>query len=134
MDIHNQEKRSSPRFEIPGAKVYFRIDRTSFLRSLIKKQYQEELCHLVNFSRGGINFLTDTFMKKDEKVFLKIYLPNEKNTINLKGRVIWQVFDVAQSFKYNVGIEFLEFNGKETADIQKKLEKIKGLEDKYLPE
>ena len=127
------EKRSSQRFEIPGAKVYFRIDRTSFLRSLIKKQYHEEICHLVNFSRGGINFLTDTYMKKDEKVFLKIFLPHEKFPINLKGRVIWQVFDVEKSFKYQVGIEFLEFNGKTTSDIKKKLEKIRALENKFCP-
>ncbi|MBN1271280.1 MAG: PilZ domain-containing protein [Candidatus Aminicenantes bacterium] len=127
------EKRSSRRFKIPGAKVYFRIDRTSFLRSLIKKQYHEEMCHLVNFSRGGINFLTDTYMKKDEKVFLKIFLPDEKASINLKGRVIWQVFDVEKSFKYKVGIEFFEFNGRTTSDIEKKLEKIMALESKFCP-
>jgi hypothetical protein len=102
------ERRSCERFDIPGALVSYRQE--GFLRS---GKYHEESSPLFDVSRGGLRFVSDTLLKVDMKVTVRITVPEGDVPLELRGRVRWVDVNPGRSYKYQIGVQFAPYgNGK----------------------
>lgn len=126
--VTKKEKRGFVRFEIPGAKVSY-FQKFLFFSSIL---YSEEFCPVIDISRGGIKFGSRRSHKSHKKVLMKMYFPDEKSCLNLKGRVRWSLFNPFDDYDYNVGIQFAPFGGRKGYNQSLALEKLISLEKKSM--
>jgi len=94
-----QEKRRFPRIKLNTPLRY----QTRGI-----SEYNNTLCE--DISLGGIRFINDKFIRPDASLDLEINVLNR--ALNPIGRVAWSQ-PVAHSDRYQVGVEFLEFEPKE---------------------
>ena len=67
---------------------------------------KNEIC-IKNISLGGIAIESNYLLEKDKKVFLRFKLPDNKEQIRTKGRIVW----VGKDFHDSVmGIKFTKIN------------------------
>ena len=130
MEFKGIERRSCIRFEIPGATVSYK--KKSLLPA--KEAYAEEFCPVLDMSRGGIRFLSQKSIKVDSNIILKIAIPGEKIPLIQKGRVRWASFNVGQSYKYQIGVQFNVYGEKKDQNLVGNLTKIIALEQKFAPQ
>ena len=124
-----KERRRFLRINIPGAKVSY-FQRFLFFSSIV---YSEEFCPVFDISRGGIRFGSKRFHKSLKKVLMKIYFPDEKPSLNLKGRVRWSLFNPSNDYNYYVGIQFEPFGGRKEYNLPVALDELISLEKKFIP-
>jgi len=130
MSDENLEKRACVRFRIPGATVKYKREKR-FLRS---SDYVAEFCPVLDLSRGGIRFLAQEMIKFDSLVELKVSIPGETSPLVLKGIVRWYSPNPGQSYKYQMGVQFLPYGDSKDHNYPGALTKIIALEQKFLDE
>ncbi len=109
------ERRRHMRFEIPGAFLAYKI--RSFLS--FKKDPAEPYCPVQNISQGGTKILCKQPLKPGAKMALKIIIPEDNLTLDLKANLVW-IFPIqARDFAFLAGIRF-EKPCPEITDLQKK--------------
>lgn len=64
-----------------------------------------------DISLGGLGLIVDEDIKKGNFLSLHIHLPDGRYPVNVKGKVIWAIFQpAAKEKKYRLGISFAEIN------------------------
>jgi hypothetical protein len=121
------DRRSSPRFVIPGAIVCYR-EKKSFLPFLSSG---EDNCPLWNISRNGLQLSCQKHLKKQRNVLLKIELPEDGAPLDLKGRVGSVSENSDKNFMYLIRIHFHSYGEKKGQNSPKVLVRIIALEQKY---
>lgn len=109
---NGQERRRYAR--LPGTMVeYFPLGKNN----LKKSSFTE------NVSPVGICFLADENIAIDTPLSLKIHLPNSKEALEAKGKVIWTnasaFLSVEKASHYDVGVEIIEIDEKDRSKIEK---------------
>lgn len=123
------ERRTCERFEVPGATLCYR--REGLLP--FSKEYTEECFPIVDISRGGLRFLSETMLKVDAMLSLKVTLPGDETPLLIKGRVSWASVNPGVSYKYQIGIQFEPYGDKKSENDPESLRRITALEQKFLP-
>lgn len=130
MNSEKVERRSCQRFVIPGTTVSLKTKKF-FSRS---SHYCEDSCPVLDLSRGGIRLACQRFLSVPAKVSLKIYIPEEINSLHLRGQVRWAIPNTAKAYKYQVGIQFSAYGSEKKYNDPLVLEKLKKLEKIYAPQ
>lgn len=125
------ERRTCLRFEIPGSTISYKLD--SILPSPSGK-YGEEFCPILDISRGGLRFVSQSPIKINQKITMKISVPGERIPLNIKGRVRWAAANAGKSYKYQIGVQFNPYGEKKGQNIPSSLVKIIALEQKFAPQ
>lgn len=120
------EKRECQRFEIPGATISY---KKKGIFSYPDK-YKEEICPIIDISRGGLRFICKEHLKSKSKVSLKVSIPGENIPLSPFGRVIWVMPYPGKNHKYQIGIQFNPYGPKKGQNNREILEKIKIIEKK----
>ena len=124
-----KERRRFLRINVPGAKISY-FQRFLFFSSIV---YSEEFCPVIDISRGGIQFGSKKFHKSLRKILMKIYFPDEKSCLDLKGRVRWSLFNPFNDYDYYVGVQFEPFGGRKGYNLSVALDKLVSLEKMFIP-
>ncbi len=103
------ERRACERFVVPGAVVNCREE------GLFSGKDIEETLPVFDISRGGVRFLSNSSLKIDSRVTVRIIIPGNEAPLVLKGFVRWRSINPGKSYKYQVGIQFAPY-GKEKGD------------------
>lgn len=126
MTNKGSERRACARFAVPGATVYYKEVGFFFSR-----EYSDDYYPLFDISLGGCNFLSQTPLKPERKVSLKIVIPGEEDAaIVLTGRVIWTSPHSGMSYNYQNGIQFNPYGTGRGDNAPECLERLKALEQK----
>jgi c-di-GMP-binding flagellar brake protein YcgR len=104
-----------------------RFVRLNILADVIYKKVtpanREKLSLTKNISKGGICLIVYEELKEEDILELEIYLPEDKNPILAKGRIVWIkefiVGDLSKGKRYDTGIEFIEANDEDLNKIDK---------------
>ncbi len=128
MDESKIERRACVRFKIPGATVSYQ--KKSFL--FAKPGFVEEFCPLLDISRGGARFLTQSLLKENTEVILKISVPGERIPFTMKGAVKWASPAEGKTYKYQVGVQFHPYGETKDQNLPGNLVKIIALEQKFI--
>jgi hypothetical protein len=123
------EQRACVRFEVPGATVSYRTKKIIDL----KKNYGEEFCPVADISRGGLRFLSKSFLHLNSEVSLKVSIPGDTTPLNLLGRVRWVGKYASGSYKCQIGVQFHPYGEKKNQNYPGALVKIIALEQKFAP-
>jgi len=128
MGEKGMERRLCQRFKIAGATVSYRRDRAFASKSKV----DEEFCPVLDFSRGGVRFLTQKPLKFKSKIVLQLSIPGERAPLDIKGRVRWSTFNAGQSYKYQAGVQFNPYGLEKDQNPPQTLTKIVGLEQRFI--
>ena len=123
------ERRTCIRFEIPGATLNYKREKTF----LPEGKYVEEFCPVLDISRGGLRFLTQEDLKMNTMVSMQISLPGERIPLEMKGQVRWSAVNAGKSYKHQVGVQFNPYGEKKGQNYPGALVKIIALEQKFAP-
>jgi hypothetical protein len=123
------ERRTCIRFEIPGATLNYKKEKTF----LPEGKYSGEFCPILDISRGGLRFLTQEDLKMNTMVTMQISLPGERIALEMKGQVRWSAVNAGKSYKYQVGVQFNPYGEKKGQNYPGALVKIIALEQKFAP-
>jgi hypothetical protein len=122
------DQRTCGRFRVPGATAGYKI-----LSSLIpRKGFDEELCPVLDLSRGGLCLLAQKPVKVKQRIYLDVVIPGEPAPLSLYGAVRWLRFNSGQIFKYQVGIQLNPYGDKKEQNSPLTLIKLTALEEEYL--
>ncbi len=121
------ERRACERFVIPGATASYRVEGLIF-----PGHFTEDSFPVVDISRGGLRLLTHSLLKAEAIVTLKIFIPGDTVTLNLKGKVNWTTPNPEKSYKYQSGMEFLPYSDKKGENSNESLKRLKTLEKMFL--
>jgi hypothetical protein len=115
------EKRAFTRFTVPGASLSWMPNG--------QDSFSESDIPLADISRGGLAFLSNNPPTVGSSLFIKIFLPQGKETIELLGRVIYSIpYNPGLIYRYRVGVQvkaLLDTNASQSMNV------IKEYEDKY---
>ncbi len=121
------ERRACERFVIPWATASYSVEGLIF-----SGHFTEDLFPVADISRGGLRLLTDSLLKAEAKVALKIVIPGDADALDLKGRVTWVALNPERSYKYQAGIQFAPYGEKKSENSHEALERLKALEERFL--
>jgi hypothetical protein len=118
--------RKSIRFRVPGATVMIGQETSGHGA----KRSLPERSPVVDLSKSGVSFLTDTVPKLSRISILLIY-SDEEDPLPLEGRVVYFVpRGSGLSYRYRVGVEFFPFSikkGHNTIESLCRLERLASL-------
>ena len=84
---------------------------------------QEKLSLAKNISSGGISIISYEPLQESDILDLKVYLPEDKEPVNVVGRVSWVkefiVGDDKKGKRFDAGIEFIKISDKDKEKINK---------------
>jgi hypothetical protein len=96
------KSRQCERFAVPGAVLHYR--RESFWRWNVF--YSNEYYPVLNISRGGLKFLSNTKIRAGTRITVKLILPDSSTQPELKAVVCWISLNPESSYRYQHGIAF----------------------------
>ena len=121
------ERRECDRFHLPGATLSYRIEKKLFKSSSFSGGY----IPVHDISLGGIRFLSQTSFNLDDRITLKIFLPDNGESLILKGMVVWASDYPGESYEYLIGVRFDPYGEKKNFNSTDSLSKLKELEKQY---
>jgi Tfp pilus assembly protein PilZ len=117
-------QRAFVRFSVPGAAVSWMPQG--------QNSFSETAMPLSDISRGGLAFLANEPPKIESDIFLHIYLPQTKETLELIGRVAYSIpRGPGLIYKYRVGIQLKSFVQSEVSGSPHPLKVIETFEWRY---
>jgi hypothetical protein len=117
-------QRAFIRFTVPGAAVSWMPEG--------QKAFSEENMPLSDISRGGLSFLANEPPATGSNIFLKIFLPQNNETLELLGRVVYSNSrGPGLIYRYRVGVELKAFVQSEGGNPPQSLKVIEAFEMKY---
>ena len=106
---------------------YPRIHATFVEYSPIREIIPQKKSFTENVSPGGICFLVDEEIGVNTLLSLKIYLPDNRDAIEAKARVVWtkvsSFLSVEKRKHYDLGLEFVEIDENDRQRIWQYIEK-----------
>ena len=109
----NQERRKFQRLNALVDVVYNKISPAQKVEFSLTR----------NISKGGICLIAYDELKVSDMLDLNIYLPEDKITVHVIGRVVWVkdfvICDIPKGKRFDVGIEFVQI----TEEDKKKIDK-----------
>ncbi|MFH1231762.1 MAG: PilZ domain-containing protein, partial [Planctomycetota bacterium] len=85
MTKSGEERRVHKRYTIMGCTIQYKPDTFFIFFSKTSKKYM-----VLDISQSGIQFVTREKFKEQTRLLLNIIAPTlNKETINIKGRVVW---------------------------------------------
>jgi len=127
MDREGKDRRTCERFVIPGATVYFKKEKLFF-----KKAFTENPHPLFDISRGGLRFLSQSPLKNDVDMLLKLVIPGDELPIIVRGTVMWLSINPGKSYKYQIGVQFNPYGKRSGENDPGILERLSALEQRFL--
>lgn len=121
-------QRACDRFRVPGAIAGYRVLTSRGPR----KGFDEETCPVLDLSRGGLCFWTQSPLEVDQKVYLEISAPGEASPLGLFGAVRWIRPNPGQAYKCQVGVQFNPYGDKKGQNSPAALIRLTALEECYL--
>ena len=76
--------------------------------------------------------MTDSLLKAEARVTLKLFIPMDAVALDLKGKVNWVAPNLEWSFKYQGGIQFAPYGEKKGENSLEVLKRLKVLEEIFL--
>jgi hypothetical protein len=89
-------KRSCPRFQVPGASI----------------SYRDETFQLVSLGRGGLAFLSNNRLKPGQRLSVLLTFSADRAPIQLRGQAIYCIQDPKDSDRYTIGVSFAPFSSR----------------------
>ena len=123
------EKRRCHRFSVPGTTACFK--KKGVLHR--KEEYPDNICPVLDMSRGGARFLTNDRIKLGLSVKVKLAIPDAKQAPEINAVVRWVSKNREESYRYQTGIAFNAYGDGKKENPTEILSFIKSLESKYLP-
>ena len=121
------ERRECDRINVPGATLAYRIEKKLFKSS----RFSDGYIPVHDISLGGIRFLSQTSFNLDDRITLKIFLPDNGDSLILKGTVVWASDYPGESYEYLIGVRFDPYGEKKNFNSTDSLSKLKELEKQY---
>lgn len=118
------KKRTSRRFEIPGAKAKYKKSGLNLLIRGFSVNYP-----VLNVSKGGLSFVCDKRFRRGEKLMLQLLVPNER-PLCLHALVIRQEQHEDRS-NCVVAVEFEPSNGNRKQNTMALLIMLRKLDSQY---
>ena len=125
--MNKTERRECDRFNVTGATLAYRIEKKLFKSS----KFSDGYIPVHDISLGGIRFLSQTSFNLDAKVTLEIFLPDNGESLILKGVVVWASDYPGESYDYLIGVRFNPYGEKKNFNSPDSLSKLKELEKQY---
>lgn len=115
--------RENPRFEIPGATLQYERPRLfTGTEALVEKD-----CPVIDMSRGGARFLTNTQLSTGMQLNLRISIPDDPIVAVLRGQVRWSFLNRGE-YRHRVGVQFAPFGSEAGCNTPATLTIIEGWE------
>jgi|WetSurMetagenome_2_1015567.scaffolds.fasta_scaffold11842_3 hypothetical protein len=126
-----REQREWQRFQIPGATISYQLHSLLGWR---QKAFTEKTYPLLDLSKGGLAFLTDSPTKSARRISLLLLSPKE-DFLRLEGRVkqVSPMSNNAVSNRYRVGVQFEPFGHRPGWNAPDTLKVLERLEQNYVP-
>lgn len=121
------ERRACERFVVPWATASYKVEGL-----FSSGHFTGDLLPIVDISLGGLRLLTDSLLKAEAKVALKIFIPGDADALDFKGKVNWVALNPEKSYKYQVGIQFAPYGEKKSENSHEVFKRLKALEEKIL--
>jgi hypothetical protein len=117
-------RRAFKRLTIPGAVVSWMLDG--------QESFPDARWPLSDISRAGLSFLTNEPPAIGSAVSLRIFLPQNKETLELHGSVVYSIARGPRlTYRYRVGVESKAFAQLEAENSPQLLKIIEASEPKY---
>ena len=126
MTHREAERRACERFVVPGATVYCKEEGFFF-----RRKYTDDFYPVSDISLGGLRYLSQKPLIDNAKVSLKIVLPGEDATMEIKGRVKWVSPNPEKSYKYVIGIQFEPYGTRKGNNDPRSRKRLEILEQKF---
>ncbi|MBW1996030.1 MAG: PilZ domain-containing protein, partial [Deltaproteobacteria bacterium] len=84
-----------------------------------------------DISLGGVRFLSQSQLKLNTSLTLKINLPKDEVSITLEGKVVWTSHYPGDSYNHLIGVQFYPYGERKNLNSPKCLHQLKALEEKY---
>ena len=121
----NVGDRRCARFVVPGATVSLEMGGLGQRR---KDLSSKERSPVVDLSKGGMSFLTDSPPRLSRVVLLLAY-SEEEDPIRLEGRIVYFMpRGAGLSYRYRVGVEFIPFTRRRGHNSLESLGRLERLE------
>lgn len=120
-------RRACASFSIPGATVSYRKEGRVF-----SGEYSKDFFPVFDISRGGMCFLSHSYLEIGSRVTLKIIFPDEDIPLLLKGTVTLTSPNPEKSYKCQVVIHFSPYGRSRGENAPESLERIARLEEKFI--
>jgi len=127
MDAAQIFRRTSRRFEIPGAFLTFGVGNSSAPSAASK----ETVCTLIDISRGGLRFLSRQKLEITSPIQVKITIPGGHVPLIFKGKVRWSTPQDGDDSSYQTGVEFNSYGEDQDQNFPGTLVKVVALEQRY---
>lgn len=123
------KKRECKRFTIPGTTlVYKKIPGLWWG----KKTYSDSVHPVLDLSRGGLKFLSQTKIKAGSRIFVRLDIPGSKEPVEFKAIIRWISRNPEASYKYQNGVAFYAYGSGKNENPPELLSFLKQLESIHL--
>ncbi len=117
-------QRAHVRFTVPGAAVSWMLQG--------QESFAETSMPLSDISRGGLAFLANEPPEIGSEIFIHIFLPQHKETLELLGRVVYSIpRGPGLIYRFRVGVELKSFAPTDGHNPPHSLKVIETFEWKY---
>lgn len=96
-----------------------------------KGKYSDQYFPVINISKGGLCFLTDTRLKIGTSLIIKTIVPKDSIEAEILARVQWVSRNPEQSYRYKIGLAFNSYGDKKNQNPEKILLLFESLEAEY---
>ena len=116
------DRRRYPRFQVPGATVSYKLHGFSH-------RPFDEICPVLNLSKGGLGFQTNRQVKPGQQ--LTLILTSKAAPIHLQAQVVYCKPHPVMGHPYHVGVAFAPFGAGTGLNSHEALEALDQLEKTY---
>lgn len=121
------EKRECERFEIPGATLVYNARKGIFKKS----EFGSDEFPVYDVSYGGVRFLSQEKLKIKSGIAVKLFTPEDDEPLVFEGKIVRVFHHPGQSYKYQIGVQFLPYRQKKGFNPPENLARLKAFEKKY---
>jgi hypothetical protein len=117
-------KRQHTRFSPPAATLVYEIHGLFGRRS-------REICPVLNLSKGGLCFRTNTGLKPGSMLLLTLTYAVEETPIRLFARIVYRIPHPGMNYRYHIGVVFMPFGSGRGCNSQEALQVLECLERRF---
>ena len=124
MPENRDRKKRCVRFSVQGTVLHYKR-KFAFFRI---GRYTDDYFPVIDLSRGGLCFLSQTRLKANARLRFKILVPGEEKPLRIDGHVRWVLPDPGMSYAYRIGVQFAPYDIEKRGNSIESLETLKRLE------
>ena len=96
------------------------------------KDAHDDICPVVDLSKGGLCFLTNKTVKEEKDISIFLRTSNNEDPIPIEGKVMYMMRNTGVSYQYRIGVQFKPFGKKEGFNSLEHLKRLDELEKNYV--